>query len=440
MKTGDTPMIHVSEEAEDLNKTISTSHPFITQLLSEKGKAIFFPRMGTLKQGAEAKDKRINATLGIATEDDNSPMRLRALSDLIPLNPKGIFPYAPSSGVPELRQAWKDLLYKKNPSLNNSISLPVVTNGLSHALSILGYLFVEQGDEIILTDIHWENYHLIFQLGWRAVFRPFNTFDHDRFDLNSFEKEVFKGSGKKILLLNFPNNPTGYTLTNEEAYQTIDIIKRIADRGNPLVVIMDDAYFGLVYEKGVYKESLFSKLANLHENVLAVKVDGATKEDYAWGFRVGFITYGSKDIDERTCKALEDKTAGAIRGNISSASHLSQRLLLNTILSDQYQEEKERKYHLLKSRYNRVCDILTKNKQKFSEYFSHLPFNSGYFMCIKLKDNLDAEAVRQRLLSTYSTGLITVDNLLRIAYSSVPENDIPLMFDNIYNACRDVSK
>ena len=48
--------------------------------------------------------------------------------------------------------------------------------------------------------------------------------------------------------------------------------------------------FGLVYENGIFKESLFSKLADLHENVLAVKVDGATKEDYAWGFRVGFIT------------------------------------------------------------------------------------------------------------------------------------------------------
>ena len=44
-----------------------------------------------------------------------------------------------------------------------------------------------------------------------------------------------------------------------------------------MVVIIDDAYFGLVYEEGVYTESIFVELANLSENVLAVKLDGPTK-------------------------------------------------------------------------------------------------------------------------------------------------------------------
>ena len=38
-----------------------------------------------------------------------------------------------------------------------------------------------------------------------------------------------------------------------------------------------------LYEEGIEKESLFTYLCDLHENVLAIKIDGATKEDYVWG-------------------------------------------------------------------------------------------------------------------------------------------------------------
>ena len=107
-----------------------------------------------------------------------------------------------------------------------------------------------------------------------------------------------------------------------------DTLVASAEAGNNIVVMIDDAYFGLVYEDGVYTESVFSLLANAHPGILAVKVDGATKEDYAWGLRVGFITYAFQGSSAEAMKALEDKTAGAVRGNISNAPHLSQSLLL----------------------------------------------------------------------------------------------------------------
>jgi repressor LexA len=65
-----------------------------------------------------------------------------------------------------------------------------------------------------------------------------------------------------------------------------------ADNGDIIVALIDDAYFGLVYEAGISTESIFAKLSNLHEKILAVKIDGATKEDYVWGFRVGFFFLG----------------------------------------------------------------------------------------------------------------------------------------------------
>ncbi len=431
-------MSPVNEQAKELNAAIHANNPAILNLLSEKGKASYFPKSGIIKQTAEAKGKKFNATIGMAIEDDGTPMRLRSIAKNINLDPRDAFPYAPSYGVPELRKVWQQLIHEKNPSLTGTISLPVVTNALTNALSIIGMLFVNPGDRIIITDKFWGNYRLIFEVAHGGLLDTFSTFKQDAFDLESFRDKLTEEKGKKILLLNFPNNPAGYTPTDSEAGDIVSIIKKSAEQGNEIAVIIDDAYFGLVYKPGIFRESLFAKLAGLHENVLAIKIDGATKEDYTWGLRVGFITYAAKGINESACQALVEKTGGAVRGNISNASHLSQSLVYHATQSPTYWKEKEEKYELLKSRFEIVRQVLTNNQKKFAPYFKPLPFNSGYFMCVELNKKLNAEKVRQILLNKYDTGLISVGNLLRIAYASIPGKYIPELFDNILNACKEM--
>ena len=70
------------------------------------------------------------------------------------------------------------------------------------------------------------------------------------------------------------------------------VIKDCAETGAKILICCDDAYFGLNYEENIETQSLFAYLADIHENVLAVKIDGPTKEDYVWGLRCGFLTFG----------------------------------------------------------------------------------------------------------------------------------------------------
>ncbi|MBI5582628.1 MAG: aminotransferase class I/II-fold pyridoxal phosphate-dependent enzyme, partial [Deltaproteobacteria bacterium] len=155
-----------------------------------------------------------------------------------------------------------------------------------------GELFLDRDDEIIIPTPYWENYDLMFLFRKGVRVKTFDLFAGGGFNWTGLA-EALQGPAKSVLLLNFPNNPTGYTPTSEEAERIVEIIRAATERGKGLVVLVDDAYFGLVYEPGVITESLFSRLADLHERVLAVKLDGPTKEDYVWGFRIGFITYGS---------------------------------------------------------------------------------------------------------------------------------------------------
>ena len=260
------------------NKALGPAAAF----LSREGRRMYFPYGGILGQGAEAKACAINATVGMAFEEDGSPLVMDCFANQVKLGRKS-FLYAGSFGLPQLRARWKELQIAKNPSLKGvTYSNPVVTHALTHGIRIVAELFADPADRLVAPDLFWDNYALIFTEACGTPMETFNTFRKGAFDTAAMKAALMKPGKKKILILNFPNNPTGYTATIEDAKRIVAAVKAAAKAGKKIVVVLDDAYFGLVYEKGIHEESLFAEFASLHENVLAIKLDGTTKEDYAW--------------------------------------------------------------------------------------------------------------------------------------------------------------
>lgn len=429
----------MNEIAQDLNREILQANPHVYELLSDLGRNLYFPK-GILTQSAEAKQKahRFNATIGIATKRDQ-PMFLPLIQEnLANYAPKDLYPYAPPAGKPELRQLWREKIINENPSLKGKFfSNPIVTHAITHGLSIVADLFVDESDTLILPDKLWGNYNLIFGVrrGAKTITFPFYS-KEGTFNTAGLKETLLsqKDHGKAVLLLNFPNNPTGYSPNEHEAAEIVTALKEVAEQGINLVVVTDDAYFGLFYENSI-KESLFARIANIHPRLLAIKLDGATKEDYVWGFRVGFITYASEH--PAVINALEKKTLGIIRGTISSASHPSQTFVLNALQSPDYQSQKQEILDVLTKRALKVKEIL--QQEKYSAAWDFYPFNSGYFMCLKLK-GVQAEDLRNHLLDHYGVGVISLgEGDLRVAFSSVEEQELELLFDLIYQGHKDLS-
>jgi len=431
--------------AEQLNQVIETENPHIFDMLSVMGKALFFPK-GILSQGAEAKEKAhcINATIGIAKEQART-MALETVTDLIEdiIPPRESLTYAPSFGIPALRKTWQTMLVRKNPSLKGkAISLPVVTNGITHGVSTLSDVWVNPGDTVMVPEMMWGNYNMIFRVKRGAEFIPYPVFSADGgFNLSAFEKTLRAGAAttkKIIVVLNFPHNPTGYTVSQDEGRALADIITAVAEGGTNIIAACDDAYFGLFYEEATLKESLFALLCHRHPRLLAVKLDGATKENYVWGLRVGFITYGGYFQNEAmpVYEALEKKTAGCIRGTISNASHVGQSIVLKSMQDDRFTDEIKEKYDILKRRAERVKAVLS--DPKYQDAFTAYPFNSGYFMCIRLK-TVEAESLRRHLLNTYQVGLISLGKTdLRIAFSCLEEDEVSDLFDTILKGIKEL--
>jgi aspartate/methionine/tyrosine aminotransferase len=428
--------------ATELNATIARENPNVLAMLSDFGKRIFFPK-GILAQAAEAKQKgkRFNVTIGIAKEG-GKPMFLPSVMKQLPgLAPGDALPYAPATGRPELRKAWRDGLLAKNPSLKGqSFSTPIVTSGVTHALSLAADLFVDTGDTILLPDKYWENYDLLFGVRFGARLETFPLFaPGGGIDVEGLRTALGsrRGQAKTIVSFNFPNNPTGYSIRRGEADAVVEALIEAADAGTNLLVLCDDAYFGLFYEGDVLSESLFARLAGRHERILAVKADGPTKEEYVWGLRSGMLTFGTKAAgdDQALYGALEKKIAGAVRSAISNCSNLSQSVVARAMAEPTFGEESRQKQKTLEGRARKVKEVLA--SADFSDVWEAYPFNAGYFMCLKLKG--DAETYRTHLLEKHGIGVIADGaHDIRVAFAGVEESEVPELFETLARAAREL--
>ena len=252
--------------AEELNQIINAGNENVFNMLSAVGKNCFFPK-GILSQSAEAKEKayKFNATIGMATEKGRTMFLPSVMSMTNGLEPEEALTYAPSFGIMPLRQKWQEEIFRKNPSLKGrEISLPVVSNAITHGLSVVADMWVDPGDVILLPDKMWGNYNLIFSVRRGARIVQYPLFDGEGgFNLKGFEdcvRKEGKPGSKIIAILNFPNNPTGYTISARKGMRIADILTQVAAEGVNVLALTDDAYFGLFFDETSMKESIFTKL------------------------------------------------------------------------------------------------------------------------------------------------------------------------------------
>ena len=379
----------------------------------------------------------INATIGIATSNKKA-MALPSINKVITeINNSEYLPYSPTPGLPKMRELWKEKILADNPSINKDfLSLPMVTTGITQGIDIAANLFSESGDALLLPNLFWQNYAQIYTIKLGNKIYKYNQFDeNNEFSISNFKETLYSIKKDKIsLILNFPNNPTGYTPSDAELNSLVDVISTYAkeNRNKQLIIVSDDAYFGLFFEKN-HKTSTLSATYKLveNENCLIVKLDGITKEFYSWGLRVGFITYYTKNDELR--KILLEKTQGYLRSTTSSPSNLSQQIAVRLLDNKQSLEEKEINDKIIEERYNELKQAIS--TEQLDQLVRVLPFNSGYFFTIKLPSNINAHEFRLKFLNEYKYGVYSMDDEhIRIAFSCLDKELIPELI-NKFKQC-----
>lgn len=379
----------------------------------------------------------INATIGIATSNKKA-MALPSINKVITeINNSEYLPYSPTPGLPKMRELWKEKILADNPSINKDfLSLPMVTTGITQGIDIAANLFSESGDALLLPNLFWQNYAQIYTIKLGNKIYKYNQFDeNNEFSISNFKETLYSINEDKIsLILNFPNNPTGYTPSDVELNSLVDVISTYAkeNKNKQLIIVSDDAYFGLFFENNHKTPTLSAtyKLAE-NENCLIVKLDGITKEFYSWGLRVGFITYYTKNNELR--KILLEKTQGYLRSTTSSPSNLSQQIAVRLLDNKQSLEEKEINDKIIEESYNELKQAIS--TEQLDQLVRVLPFNSGYFFTIKLPSNINAHEFRLKFLNEYKYGVYSMDDEhIRIAFSCLDKELIPELI-NKFKQC-----
>lgn len=388
---------------------------------SKLGENIILPQ-DVLIQSKEtaAVSGAINATIGIATTNKKA-MALPSINKVITeISNSEYLPYSPTPGLPKMRELWKEKILADNPTINKEyLSLPMVTTGITQGIDIAANLFSEKKDALLLPNLFWQNYAQIYTIKLGNNIYKYNQFDeNNNFSIENFKTALYSIKEDKIsLILNFPNNPTGYTPSDDELTKLVEVINIFAKEhpSKQLIIVSDDAYFGLFFEDN-HKTPTLSATYKLAENsnCLIVKLDGITKEFYSWGLRVGFVTYYTKDDTLR--KTLLEKTQGFLRSTTSSPSNLSQQIALRLLESKQALLEKEENDSIIQDRYNELK--LAISKENLATLVTVLPFNSGYFFTIKLPTTINAHEFRLKFLNEYKYGVYSMDDEhVRIAFS-----------------------
>jgi len=262
-------------------------------------------------------------------------MNLPAIMDMVPgLSADEALDYAPSTGNARLRRRWLDDMFAKNPSLaGKEVSLPVVTSGVTHGLTVAGETVRRPGRRRPRDrNKFWgKPYNMVFGVRRGADVRRFPLFvDGERASTSvAWRLRLARLSPKRARRSSCSTSRTTLrvldpTLRGRRGGRRDMLCRRARTRGcrrprRPLTSVCTTTM-------SAWPSRCSALLAGRSEHVFPVKLDGVTKEEYAWGLRVGFITFsavaGGKEKD--LYAALEKKAGGTIRGNISNCSQLSQ--------------------------------------------------------------------------------------------------------------------
>lgn len=325
----------------------------------------------------KGKDAVVDATIGALLDDNGDLVVMSSVMEAIGmLKPADYAAYAPIAGVPEFKEAVQKALFADYaPKGHVAVcATPGGTGGLTHAISNYSNI----GDEVLTHDWCWANYKGIADEHGRSI-KTFRFFDEDgKFDSADLKVKLDELAAKQdqvLLLINTPaHNPTGYSLTDEDWDNVINIVNAASCK---VVLFVDIAYIDFAGEPDEVR-SFIPKLEGLGDHVLVLFGYSASKTLTAYGMRCGATVCLAKtaaEADEFT------KAVGYTSRSTWSNCNRSAQVVMGKIYSDaalcaKVDEERKMYRDMLLERGNVFEKTLRENGTK------SVPFTAGFFITI----------------------------------------------------------
>ncbi|MBR6806756.1 MAG: aminotransferase class I/II-fold pyridoxal phosphate-dependent enzyme [Clostridia bacterium] len=215
-------------------------------------------------------------SLTVGEPDFQTPWHIRAAG--IKSLEKGHTHYTSNSGTPQLREAISDYLNRRFSLTYDPKTEVIVTVGGSEAIDLAMRALIEPGDEVIIPLPAFVCYAPICELcGGKPVF--INTKEENRFKLTADELRSAITPQTKLLVLPYPNNPTGAVMTKDDLEAIASVL-----RDTNVMVLSDEIYAELTYG---FEHTSIAAIDGMRERVILTS--GFSKAYAMTGWRLGYV-------------------------------------------------------------------------------------------------------------------------------------------------------
>ena len=222
-------------------------------------------------------------SLGVGEPDFDTPINIRKKA--IESIEEGKTTYTSNLGTKELRKEISRYLKERFQLEYDSKDQVIVTVGASEGIDIALRALIDPGDEVLYHEPCYVSYMpCIVMAGGVPV--PIVTRNENQFRLTPEDLEKAITPKTKVLLLNYPNNPTGAIMEKEDLEKIADILVK-----NDILVITDEIYSELTY--GGRKHVSIASLPGMYERTIVL--NGFSKAFAMTGWRLGYAA-GPKEI------------------------------------------------------------------------------------------------------------------------------------------------
>ena len=215
-------------------------------------------------------------SLGIGEPDFATPWHIREAA--IYSLEKGRTGYSSNLGLPRLRRAISGYVEEHFGVLYEPLSEVLVSVGVSEAIDIALRAILNPGDEVLYHEPCYVSYSPTVVLA-RGVARAIPTKSADHFVLRAEAVARAVTPRSKLLMLNFPTNPTGATMPREELEKIAAICVE-----HDLIVLSDEIYSELTYDSAAHPS--LAALPGMKERTILLH--GVSKAYAMTGWRIGF--------------------------------------------------------------------------------------------------------------------------------------------------------
>jgi len=329
--------------------------------------------------------KITNATIGAIMDDNEVLACIPTVEKVLRTLPmKDIIAYAPISGLPAYLDAVIDLTFAD--SKPEGYFAAVATAGGTGAIHHTIWNYSEIGDTVLTSDWYWGPYNMLCSEAKRKL-DTYSLFDEDHnFNITSFETKVNAILDKQdsiLIIINTPaHNPTGYSLSESDWTNVLDVCKKQAKNINKkITVLVDIAYIDYAGEKNETRQFM-KQFSHLPANMLSVFAFSMSKGYTMYGQRTGAMIglSSSKEVVTEFAN-INQYTSRATWSNINrGAMTLLTTIHQDQVLLKQFEAEREAYYQMIRARANVFM------KESADCGLKALPYKAGFFLSIPAAD------------------------------------------------------